>query len=189
MKAIEQGTSSNGVFGAKLMWGYFDDFIGKLRQIPVYEQIDLPALLPQVFPNLHYIQIIRRDKVRQAISFWRAVETNTWAWTGDKKPIPEKEPSFNYEAIRNLEKEIVTHEAAWKNYFEVCQIKPYVVIYEEFVPRYEETARDVLQFLDIPIPSDLKFAERKMKRQSDDLTEKWVEAYYHQQKLDESIHS
>lgn len=187
-KAIEQGTSSNGVFGAKIMWGYFDDFIGKLRQIPVYEQIDLPALLPHVFSNLHYVQIIRRDKVRQAISFWRAIETNTWAWTDDKQPIPEREPSFNYKAIRNLEKEIVTHEAAWKNYFEGCQIKPYVVIYEEFVPRYEETAREVLRFLDIPIPSDLKFAERKMKRQSDDLTEKWVEAYYQQQKMDERIH-
>jgi trehalose 2-sulfotransferase len=185
MKAIEQGTSLNGVFGAKIMWGYFDDFIGKLRQIPAYERIDLPILLPQIFPDLHYIQIIRRDKVRQAISFWRAIETNVWAWTTDEKQAPEKEPSFNYEAIQNLELEIITHEAAWKNYFEMCQIEPYVVIYEEFVARYEETARDVLQFLEIPFPSDLKFAERKMKKQSDDLTEKWVEAYCQRQETDE----
>jgi len=184
-KAIEQGTSSNGVFGAKLMWGYFDDFVGKLRQILNYQQINLPALLPQIFPNLHYIQIIRRDKVRQAISFWRAIETNIWGWAEDKKPIPEKEPNFNYEAIRKLEQEIITHEAAWKNYFEVSQIKPYVVIYEEFVPRYEETARDVLRFLDISIPSNMKFAERKLKKQSDGLTEKWVEAYYRHQKANQ----
>lgn len=180
-KAIEQGTTSNGVFGAKVMWGYFDEFIGKLRQIPAYEQIDPSALLFQVFPNLHYIQIIRRDKVRQAISFWRAIETNIWGWTEDKKPVPEKEASFNYEAIRNLEQEIIAHEAAWKNYFEMCHVEPYVVVYEEFVPRYEETAREVLRFLGKSIPPDLVFAERRLKKQSDELTEKWVEAYYQHQ--------
>src|SRR5579864_9417497 len=26
-RAIEQGTTSNDVFSAKLMWGYFDDFV------------------------------------------------------------------------------------------------------------------------------------------------------------------
>jgi LPS sulfotransferase NodH len=73
-KAIEQGTSSNGVFGAKIMWGYFHDFIDKLKQLPGYQKTDLPALLPEFFPNLHYIHITRQDKVRQAISFWRAIQ-------------------------------------------------------------------------------------------------------------------
>jgi LPS sulfotransferase NodH len=85
-----------------------------------------------------------------------------------------------------LEQEIISHEAAWNNYFEMCQIKPYVVIYEEFVPRYGETAREVLQFLDISIPPNLEFAERKLKRQSDELSEMWIEAYYQQQRMDEN---
>src|SRR5947209_6929141 len=35
-KVIEQGTTPNGVFGAKVMWGYFDDFICNLQQIPSF---------------------------------------------------------------------------------------------------------------------------------------------------------
>ena len=177
-KAIEQGTSSNGVFGAKIMWGYFDDFVGKLKQIPIYQQIDLPSLLPKVFPNLHYVRIIRRDKVRQAISFWRAIEANIWAWSSDEIPAAEKVPTFNYEAIDALKREIIAHEAAWANYFGLCQVEPLVIVYEELVLEYEETARKVLRFLDIPVPPNLVFAPRKMKRQADALTEAWVQAYY-----------
>ena len=32
--AIETGTTPNGVFGAKLMWGYFGDFVSLLRNVP-----------------------------------------------------------------------------------------------------------------------------------------------------------
>ena len=76
-KAIEQGTTPNGVFGAKMMWGYFDDFIGKVRHIAPYAEAPLPRLLPMVFSNLHYIWITRRDKVRQAVSHWKALQTNS----------------------------------------------------------------------------------------------------------------
>ena len=181
-KAIEQGTTSNGVFGAKIMWGYFDDFVGKIMQIPAYQQIDLPSLLPKVFPNLHYIQMTRRDKVRQAISFWKAIETNIWAWSSDEPPVPEKEPTFNYEAISKLKREIFAHEAAWGNYFEMCQVEPLVIVYEDLVLACEETALEVLRFLDIPVPPNLEFAERKMKRQADALTETWVQAYNQHEK-------
>lgn len=179
-KAIEQGTTQNGVFGAKIMWGYFDDFVGKLKQIPVYQNVDLPALLPRVFPNLHYVWITRRDKVRQAISFWKAIETNVWSWSSDESPVPAKEPAFNYEAIQSLEQEIMAHEAAWRQYFELCRVEPLVVVYEELVPAVEETARQVLQFLGINVPPGLVFAERKLKRQADAITEAWIKAYYEQ---------
>lgn len=184
MKAIEQGTSLNGVFGAKIMWGYFDDCIGKIQQIPVYQGIDLPSLLPKVFPKLHYVQMIRRDKVRQAISFWKALETNIWAWSSDAIPVPEKEPTFNFERIDHLKQEIIAHEAAWGKYFEMCQVKPLVIVYEKLALEYEETAREVLRFLGIPVPLNLEFAARKMKRQSDALTEAWVQAYYQHERGD-----
>jgi LPS sulfotransferase NodH len=32
--AFETGTTDNGVFGAKLMWGYFGEFVSLLRNIP-----------------------------------------------------------------------------------------------------------------------------------------------------------
>ena len=86
--AIEAGTTPNGVFGAKLMWGYFGDFVSLLRNIPAYRDLPLAELLPAVFPDLTFVRVVRANKVRQAVSLWKAVQTATWredrgreAWT------------------------------------------------------------------------------------------------------------
>jgi LPS sulfotransferase NodH len=177
-KAIEEGTTPNGVFGAKVMWGYFDDFLTKLRRIPEYEELAVPDLMRTVFPNPHYIWMTRRDKVRQAVSFWKAIETGIWACTGDEPPTPAKEPVFDFEPIDYLVQEIVTHEAAWQQYFSECGVTPFTVVYEELVLAYEETARQTLQYLSIPIPENLVFAERQLKKQADALSEEWVQRYH-----------
>ena len=50
-KTFEEGTTPNGVFGAKLMWGYFDDFVSNLRLIPDYSNMPAQELLTTVFPT------------------------------------------------------------------------------------------------------------------------------------------
>ncbi|HWO46670.1 MAG TPA: Stf0 family sulfotransferase, partial [Solirubrobacterales bacterium] len=76
--AFETGTTPNGVFGAKLMWGYFGEFVSLLRNIPAYRDVPLAELLPTVFPELTFVRIVRANKVRQAVSLWKAVQTATW---------------------------------------------------------------------------------------------------------------
>src|SRR6478672_526429 len=48
--AIEQGTTPNGVFGAKLMWGYLGDFATLLRGIEGLADLHVPQLFEAVFP-------------------------------------------------------------------------------------------------------------------------------------------
>ena len=81
---LEEGTTPNGIFGAKVMWGYLSDFVSNLHTIPEYRHLDTPALLATIFPRLHYIRVIRRDKVRQAISLWKALQTQTWREDDDE---------------------------------------------------------------------------------------------------------
>jgi LPS sulfotransferase NodH len=183
IKAIEQGSTSNGVFGAKIMWGYFDDFTGKLKQIPDYRSYDLPSLLQTAFPNLHYIAISRRDKVRQAISFWRVIETGIWAWNSDGPPAPQKDPVYSYTAISHLKEEIYQHEAAWEGFFHAGQIEPHRVVYEELVSDYSNTVLKVLSYLGISIPAEMAIAKPKMNRQADTLTEVWLKAYLREEEL------
>src|SRR6478609_11187630 len=76
--AFEAGTTPNGVFGAKLMWGYFGDFVSLLRNVPIYRDVPLAELLPTVFPDLTFVRVVRANKVRQAVSLWKAVQTATW---------------------------------------------------------------------------------------------------------------
>ena len=75
---METATTPNGVFGAKLMWGYFGDFVSLLRNIPAYRDLPLTELLPAVFPDLTFVRVVRANKVRQAVSLWKAVQTATW---------------------------------------------------------------------------------------------------------------
>jgi LPS sulfotransferase NodH len=176
-KAIEQGSTPNGVFGAKIMWGYFDDFVTKLRQLPQYTDIPVSRLMATVFPNLSYVYMTRRDKVRQAVSHWKALQTNVWGWTDEALPAPTDEPVFDFDEIDGLVQEIITHEAAWQQYFADCSVTPFTVVYEDLVPAYHDTARRILEFLHVPIPTDLAFGERRMKKQADALSEEWVQRY------------
>ncbi len=176
---LAKGTTPNGVFGAKLMWGYLEDFLSYLRDIPAYKDLPVPQLFTIIFPNLHYIHISRRDKVRQAISLWRAIQT--WSWRhepGEASSRPARELVFNYAAIDHLVQRTLVHEEAWKQYFAENAIQPFTVIYEELTDTYEETALQILQYLKIPLPTALPFGERQMKQQADTLSEEWYKCYH-----------
>ena len=115
------------------MWGYFDRFIGKVRETPQFMERDLSAhdVLNELYPNLYYIWIMRRDKVRQAVSSRKGLQTVVW-WKriGDSEPKLDKEPDYNFGAIDYLIQEIMFHEAAWQEYFSQNNLIPFTVIYE-----------------------------------------------------------
>ncbi len=172
---LKIGSSSNGVFGAKILWSYFDDFICSLRQIPAYAELPVRDLLPGVFPNLNYIWITRRDKVQQAISFWQAFQRRTWEFD-DSTP---RNFVFNFEIIDHLLQQILADERDWLRYFDVCGIEPFTVVYEDLVEAYKNTVRDVLQYLQIPIPASHVLTKGQIKRQTDALSEQWARRYHH----------
>ena len=178
---LGKGTTPNGVFGAKLMWGYLEDFLLYLQEIPAYRDLPVPQLFSTIFPNLHYIHISRRDKVRQAISLWRAIQT--WSWRQEQSSAQEtpshstREQVFNFAAIDHLVQRILVHEEAWKQYFVENAIQPFSVVYEELTEMYEKTALQILQYLKIPLPPSVAFEERQMRQQADTLSKQWYERY------------
>ena len=73
-----------------------------------------------------------------------------------------------------MEQEVSAYEAAWRQYFNLCRVEPFRVVYKGLGQVYEETAWQAVEFLDIPIPPGLAFGERQLKRQADKVTEEWV---------------
>ena len=140
--AMEAGTTQNGVFGAKLMWGYLGDFVSLLRNVPATATSRSPSFCPEVFPDLRFIRVVRANKVRQAVSLWKAVQTATWRETeasrgldasisdADSPPyqdfLQQHRPQlrFHYGAIAHLLDQILTEEASWDAFFEHTRIKP-----------------------------------------------------------------
>ncbi|MEM7537291.1 MAG: Stf0 family sulfotransferase [Chloroflexota bacterium] len=174
----EKGTTANGVFGTKLMWNYFGKSIQKLQELPMYEGLDAPQLLPKIFPNMHYIWIVRQDKVRQAVSWAMAGQTGHYtAWQAEENP-PLQTPVFDFEFINNLHNLVIEGESGWQTFFADCGIEPCKVVYEEFVNEYESTALRILDMMHVPYPANLVFGERKVRKQTTTLNDEWVERYW-----------
>lgn len=186
--AIEQGTTPNGVFGAKLMWGYLGDFVGLLRNVRRYRDLPLRDLLPSVFPELTFVRVVRANKIRQAVSLWKAVQTATWRQDDGRAEeegsppyrsfLAENRPQlrFHYRAIDHLLRQLLAHEAQWDAFFEHVGIKPILVLYENFAAVPQESTISVLERLGIEAPGGFSF-EPQMRAQSDSLNDDWSRRY------------
>jgi LPS sulfotransferase NodH len=186
-KVIEVGTTPNGVFGAKAHWDQFKELPPRLRQLPGSEEMAMPELMSRLFPNLHYIWITRRDRVRQAISYHKANQTDRWSNIDGLKYPETKDPTFNFERIDFLLKLIVANEAAWQQYFNESGVKPLVVVYEELEQAYEATIRQALLDLHITLPANLVITKPRLKKQADLITEEWVQRYQDLKKAQSEI--
>ena len=188
-QVIEHGTTPNGVFGATLMGSYFSNVISKLKRLPGMEVKSQVSgdLLKSAFPNLHYIWLTRNDRVRQAISYWKALQTDVWCQTTEELPIPIQEPIFSFESIDSFVQGITIYERNWQHYFDRCGIQPVRVFYEELVSAYEAAAHRILRNLKIAGADPVVFAERRLKKQADAVSEEWFQRY-HQFKQSQSPH-
>ncbi|MCB0858033.1 MAG: hypothetical protein KDB57_07930 [Solirubrobacterales bacterium] len=188
---LEAGTTDNGIFGAKLMWGYIEDFVSLLRNIPEYRDVPMADIFSEVFPDLTFVRVVRANKIRQVVSLWKAVQTASWRDEGSpngdqpenidasyKGFVNEHRPAlrFHYGAIRHLLDQLLQQEAAWDAFFEHSRIKPVFVLYENFAADVEASTRSLLSNLKIEAPDDLHL-ETKMKRQSDGLNDDWARRY------------
>jgi LPS sulfotransferase NodH len=172
--ALEQGTTPNGIFGAKLMWGYLGDFASLLRGIDGLSGLPVPELLDRVFTGLHYVQITRLDKVRQAVSLWKAVQTQAWRDEPGRTAAEKASPTFSFRAINYLVRLLTAHDASWDAYFLGLGLVPLKVTYEELAEAPEPVVRRVLAHVGIPAPAELRLEAPALTVQADSLSEEWV---------------
>lgn len=171
-------TTPNGILGLKLMWNYFPQVVSALQSLPGRHDLPPHPLLQSLFPNLHYIWMVRRDKVRQAVSWAIAAQTGIYAAWQAESQLPLQEPVFDFAQIDLLYNLILEGEAGWANFFKSNHISPMKVIYEELVDAYEAIGLQILDFLGVSYPANFVYGqERKMKKQATDLNEVWAQKY------------
>lgn len=184
-KAVRRGTTSNGVCGVKLFLrdGFHDEYLSDLNRklepllgeglsnAPVLERI------ASVFPNPHFIWLTRRHKIRQAVSFQKAIQTNVWHdYEAGAKAQPAREASYDYSGIEDCLVEVVQQEAEWQDLFSQAQIQPLTIVYEDLVGNYSDTINYILRRLKIEAP-ETEWPEPKMRKQSDGRSELWVRQF------------
>jgi LPS sulfotransferase NodH len=173
--AVQAGTTPNGVFGAKVMWGYTDEFLGRLRDLAGASETSDRALVERFFGGSAFIWIWRRDAVAQAVSWAKAIQTGLWyEQLGDRS---FGRPEFDFDQIESLAHEAAAHNSAWRRWFAANQIEPLGVQYEELVSDKVGVARLALTFLGLEVADGLAIVEQT-RRQGDELNDEWITRFH-----------
>lgn len=192
----------NGVFGVKVMQNHFRVILDYLGQRD--KDLSDTDILNRFFHNLHWIRIIRRDRIRQAVSMAKSVQTDVWfdaePWVFDvnpdqieddleraymkwvidarKKPMASSDKlQYDYGRIKYFYNTIEEQEQGWDAFFRRMNIKPYLVEYESLTEHYETTALEILNYLQIPGADHAVFKKRILKKQSDAVNEEWIRRF------------
>jgi LPS sulfotransferase NodH len=161
-RLLAERTGANGVFGAKVHWGQYN---------PAFGDRDPREL----FPSLRLVSIRRVDRLRQAISWVRALQSEEWRARGGAPA--EERATFDAEEIRRKLTRIENDEAGWSGLFERHGIAPLEVTYEQLVEHREETAAAVADHLGLELLDGFRFGPPKLERQADAVSEEWVQRY------------
>jgi LPS sulfotransferase NodH len=178
-RIFRQGTTLNGVFGAKIMWGHLHDFLDLLTgdgDVTASRRVN--ACLRSVFPDLKCIYVTRESKLRQAVSLWKAIQTQQWRLDAHTQVFKAaRVPDFHFEAISFLRSKLVEQDVAWRRFFTESEIAPLVLSYEQFANNLPETLTVVAEFLGVKGVENNSPVESSLLRQADNQSEDFVAKY------------
>ena len=174
---VNTKATRNEVFGFKLMSWYLEDFLSRLRGAHSFGNSttsDL-ELLSSAFPRLRFVRIVRRHKLRQALSTARALQTGLWKVQEGKNV--QREPEFDPDLIEQSLREAERQDKLWDDFFRQIGITPFEVQYEKLCQNYETTIRAVLNFLKIKLPAGAQVGPPVTTRQADEISRVWEERF------------
>jgi LPS sulfotransferase NodH len=170
--------SPNGVWGAKLHWPHVrrlhDAF--KPRRKLLRGGRSTHRLLEEIFAGPRYLWVRRRDKVRQAISFWRSVQTKLYNTASDEM-VETVEPVFDYRKIHEFVERFERHDRAWDRLFRAGGVQPLVVEFETFVKDLDRGVEQVLDHLGLERPAGFQAPAPRLKKVSDGINDDWYRRY------------
>jgi LPS sulfotransferase NodH len=182
------GSTENRVLGVKMGFiGHcFSQMMSNLRtsqKLP-HDLADLDVW-ERIFPNHRHIYLTRRSKLLQAISWWKAIQTDIWHKTetttlrslssvhGHVAEPDGLEDRYDFNAIMHLIGEIVANESELQDAFTRRGITPLTIVYEDFVTDKEKTVHGILEYLGLSDRPTV--GKSRYHRLSDDLSERWYE--------------
>lgn len=156
---LRHRTSPNGVFGLKLDRDQF-----AFLQLLAFEH---------PLRTTKWILVDRRDKHRQAISRFIALQTS--AWSSLVEPVGE--PVYDFAGIRDCLNALLQNQAFWQRYFTVKRIEPARIWYEDLVSDVDACVARVSRDLEIPLQPRTTVPLPDVERQSTRRNEEWLERF------------
>jgi LPS sulfotransferase NodH len=174
---LRRGTTSNGVFGAKVMWFALTHLMSLTDGSTGADLAADPDHIAGLFPNVHYVYLTRRDTVAQAVSLWRARQTGEWhrdEFSASAKPA---EARYDFDQILACKQTLEADERAWEDYFERGGIEPLRLVYEDIdngASPFIQAILDSLTQWGAAIPRELPIPPTAIRKQRDTVSDEWA---------------
>jgi LPS sulfotransferase NodH len=180
-KLWKNGSTANGVFALKQ--GFYEPNFSQLLEVfrtfpdcPPHEPNRI-RIWEHAFPNHRHIFMTRRNKVRLAVSWWKAVQTKEWhRLPGASGKAIDRLDGYSFEAIESLYCQAVMREAGLQELFSEGGIAPLTLVYEDFILEYERTVRKVLEFLGLDT-IEAEIPPPHFTQTADSISEEWVQRF------------
>jgi len=181
VEAVRSNSATgNGVVGVKIEWF---DLVNLLDLVRAEWSID-PAgrerdILEDLLGDVKMIYLERRDKLREVVSFCRALSTGEWARpAGERGSWPAEEPDFaRFDEFFDL---LMAEDMEWKQFFRRNNYEPLLVEYEDYTrdqDSFAASVRRVLDYLDVSVPAGFTAPAPRQQRQSDATSEEIIARY------------
>jgi LPS sulfotransferase NodH len=159
VKLLACRTSRNGIFGMKAHFHHFEPALTWY-----------PSMLNVLSP-VTYIYINRRDKLAQAVSMAKAMQTHAWL---SFDQVTGKTLRYDRDFVEQCKLELEQQRLGWWRWFETNNVTPFVVTYEDLLADSAAVVRSVIELLgvenDQPEEVNLPLAER----QADEINTEWM---------------
>lgn len=181
LKLWEHGSTANGVFGVKHSFHEpgFAKLIEVFRQLPGCppDEQNRVKIWEHAFPAHKHIFMTRRNKVRLAVSWWKAIKSQEWHRLSGAPPASvDLTDAYSFDAIYHLYSECSMREAGIQGFFSEGNIVPLTIVYEDFVQEYEKTVRKVLEFLDLDT-MNISIPSPALAPTADAVSEEWTQRF------------
>ncbi len=182
------GTTPNGVFAINHSFHepHFSQLTETLRKFPACspQETMRTAVWEQVFPNHRHIFMTRRNKVRLAVSWWRAIQSEEWHLpTNEPRKSVDLSKAYSFDAINHLYNECSMREAGIQEFFTEGNITPLNIFYEDFIQNYEGTVRAILDYLDLDSGS-ATITPPAITKLADSISEEWSQRFREERQKD-----
>jgi trehalose 2-sulfotransferase len=158
-KLLEHRTGSNGIFGMKAHGHHFEAALAWC-----------PSMLKILAP-VTFIYINRRDKVAQAVSMAKAMQTNAWI---SFDQATGKNTRYDGDFIKQCMDELEQQKLGWWRWFDTNGVTPFVVTYEDLLADKDSVVRSVMELLEVQNDKAEKIVLPTVEKQSDEMNADWV---------------
>ncbi len=187
-KILQEGLTSNGVFGIKLHYWQMYDLIKMAKGSGLFKEKEDLNILNAIFPDLKFIYIKREDIIAQAVSTTIALQTGVWQVrnenqnqegikTQTKSTSNKSFIKFQPLKIYSWEEKFKDQNQRWLRFFEENNIKYYPLTYEILINSFETEIENIINFLDIEQNLIHNKIEKQNKRQSNEINQRFIRNY------------